>query len=287
MTNARGGGIVDTHLHIWDPAMIDYGWLGPAAGELYRRFDVEGARSAAAGLGIEGAILVQAADNVAESRYLAQAAGRSDWILGVVGWLPLRSPERTRRLLADPGAPAMVGIRHLTHDDPDPELLLDPPVLTALRVVADAGLTLDVPDSYPRQLAQVPTVARAVPGLRIIVDHLGKPPVGGDLTHWRTLIADAAAEPNVFAKVSGLGTSLADGRQWNQESLRPVLDHALAVFGADRLMFGSDWPIAAPAGDYRFNAAVILEAVGGLSAAEQSAIRSRTARRVYGLAATA
>ncbi len=287
--------IIDTHLHIWDPAHLDYGWLTPELGDLYRPFGLPEGHSAARaagaeftpGLTIDGAILVQAADSIAESQYLIDQAAqfRQDtgpWVRGIVGWLPLADPGATAEHLPW-AAEYLVGIRHLTHDDPNPAFLTEPAVRASLRQVAAAGLTLDVPDSYPTQLAQIPELAAVVPDLTIVIDHLGKPPVGGDLEQWRTLISRAADHQNVVAKVSGLITSVAAGAQWNAETLAPVLDHALEAFGPNRLMFGSDWPISTSAGDYGANTHLLLEQLALLSGTEREAILAGTATRVYGL----
>lgn len=281
--------ILDTHLHIWDPGELDYGWLTPAQTGLYRRFDLDQARRAAGevaetqrGGRIDGVVLVQAADSLAETGSLVDQAHRSDWVRGVVGWLPLHSPTALEEPLARFGS-ELRGVRHLTHDDPDPRFLLGSGVLHSLRLIARAGLVLDIPDAYPVQLDQVPEVARTVPDLRIVVDHLGKPPIGGDLDPWRAALSRAAAHPGVRAKLSGLATSVLGGANWSAGTVRPVLDHALAVFGPDRLMFGSDWPIAPTAGDYRAGTDVLLELIGELAPSEQHAILTGTAEHTYGL----
>lgn len=281
--------MIDAHLHVWDPAVLDYGWLTPAAGALHARFGVDDARRAAercaarTGVPVEGAILVQAADTAVETEWLlAQADAAGGWVRGVVGWLPLRSPEAVATALAERDA-RHVGVRHLLHDDPDPQLLTRLPVRASLALVRDAGLPLDVPDAYPDLLAQAADVVDAVPGLVVVLDHLGKLPLGEDLDRWRRLVRELAARPGTVAKVSGLATSTAPGVPWSAATARPAWDVALDAFGADRLMLGSDYPIAPEAGDYAGSVGPLLELAAELAPGERHALLAGTARRVYGV----
>lgn len=122
-------------------------------------------------------------------------------------------------------------------------------------------------------------MAAAVPDLVVVVDHLGKPPLGGDLGRWRTDLRALGPIEQVSAKVSGLATSGAVGV--SPEVLRPVWEEALEVFGPNRLMFGSDWPIADPAGDYGAGTAAVLELIAELSTTEREQVLRGTAERVY------
>lgn len=281
--------MIDAHLHVWDPAVLDYGWLTPAAGPLHARFDVDDARQAAercavsTGVPVDGAILVQAADTAAETAWLlAQAGATGGWVRGVVGWLPLRVPDAVATALAERDV-RHVGVRHLLHDDPDPQLLTRAPVRASLALVRDAGLPFDVPDAYPHLMPQAADLADAVPGLVVVLDHLGKPPLGEDLGSWRRLVRELAARPGTVAKVSGLATSTAPGVGWSAATARPAWDAALEAFGPDRLMLGSDYPIAPEAGDYTASVTPLLELAGELTPDERSALLCGTARRVYGV----
>ncbi|MFC7404026.1 amidohydrolase family protein [Georgenia alba] len=275
--------VIDTHLHVWDPGLLDYGWIPP--GPLFRRFTVADARAAAAELAapVRGAVLVQAADSLEETRHLLRQQEADEWVLGVVGWLPLRRPDRVRALVEEGFTENLVGVRHLTHDDADPRMLSLPVVRESLAAVAAAGLPLDIPDAYPGQLDQVPDLAADVDGLRVVVDHLAKPPLGGDDAEWEAQLRAAARLPNVVAKVSGLATSVAPGASWGRDLAARAWDLALESFGPDRLMLGSDWPIAPRVGDYAATLGVALELLEELTPAEQAAIREGTARAVYGL----
>jgi L-fuconolactonase len=186
--------------------------------------------------------------------------------------------------------PAFRGMRHLNHDEADPDWLIRPTVLAGLRELQSRKLVYEVVAVYPLHLGHVPTLAAALPDLTIVVDHLAKPPIAsGDLAAWKRDLAAAAAHPNVLAKVSGLNTVTADAAAWTGADLVEAIGFAIEVFGVDRLMVGSDWPVAILAGDY---AKVWTEArrafeLLGLTAAERAALEGGTAARVYGIGGAA
>jgi L-fuconolactonase len=176
----------------------------------------------------------------------------------------------------------LCGVRHLVHDDPRDDFLLLPTVRTSLRQLADRGIPFDVPDAWPRHLAATADLAGALPELRIVVDHLGKPPFGGaDWDRWRATLAQVASHPSTVAKVSGLQVP---GRPFTPEEVRPAWEVALELFGPERLMWGSDWPVTVLVGGYGHAWEVMSSLVAELSPHEQERILSGTARSVYRLA---
>jgi L-fuconolactonase len=204
-------------------------------------------------------------------------------VAGVVGWVPLERPGELEAELARRLAhPRFCGVRHLIHDDPDPDWLRRPAVLDGLRLLAERGVPFDVVAERPRHLEHVPFLRAEVPGLRLVIDHLAKPPIATEgWQPWADLIA-AAAQAGAYAKVSGLNTA-ADHATWSADDLRPYVEHALACFGPERLMFGGDWPVALLAGDY---AKVFRETgrlLAGLSPADRERILAGTATEFYGL----
>ena len=282
MTGPSASSPIDAHLHVWDLTVNRYSWLGPQHGPLYRTFSPDEARQELAGSGVGSAILVQAEDSVAEAEFMLDIADRSDWVAGVVGWVPLEEPdaaaETLERFLAHP---RFCGVRQLVHDDPRPDVLDLPPVRASLRHLAAAGVPLDVPDAWPRHLAQAGRLADEVPDLVVVVDHLAKPPRGlPELGEWRAQMSEVARRPTTVAKVSGLRRA---GQPYTVEALRPVWETALELFGPDRLMFGSDWPMTVPDGGYGPTYEVLRALIGELSPAEQQDVLGGTARRVYRL----
>jgi L-fuconolactonase len=269
-----GRAVVDAHLHIWDLERSDYAWLTPGH-PLHRTFTPEQARAELEGAGVTSAVLVQAEDSERDTELMLEAADRHPWIAGVVGWVRLDAPA-----LGD--VERLCGVRHLVHDDPRDDFLQLPTVRRSLRQLADRGLPFDVPDAWPRHLAATADLAGAIPELRIVVDHLGKPPFGGDWDSWRATLGDVAAHPNTVAKVSGLQVP---GRPFTAEEVRPAWEVALELFRPERLMWGSDWPLTVLTGGYRHAWDVMSALIAELSPDEQARILSGTATSVYDLGA--
>jgi L-fuconolactonase len=275
---------VDAHLHIWDLGRSEYAWLTPELGPIHATFTPEQARGELDAAGVATAVLVQAEDSERDTELMLEAADRHAWIAGVVGWVQLDDPARAeeqldRRL----EHPRFRGVRHLVHDDPRDDFLMLPGVRRSLRMLARRGLPFEVPDAWPRHLGATAELAGAVEDLRIVVDHLGKPPFGrGDWERWRAALTDVAARPNTVAKVSGLQVP---GRPFTPAEVRPAWEAALELFGPARLMWGSDWPLTVLTGGYGSAWETMSSLVSELSRDEQAAILAGTATAAYRLAA--
>jgi L-fuconolactonase len=271
---------VDAHLHLWNLETGGYRWLGPQHGPLHRSFTADEARHELASSGLDRAILVQADDTLEDTRAMLAAAHTSDWIVGVVGWIRLDTPgEAKQQLESWLGEPGFCGVRHLVHDDPRNDFLALPAVRDSLRSVAAAGIPFDIPDAWPRHLSAAADLAEAIPELTIVIDHLGKPPLGTpEVRSWRAQLARVAGLPNTVAKVSGLRLPHVP---YNADALRPAWDAALEVFGPRRLMYGGDWPVSTLGGNYSDTLAVLEELIGALDPADAREIWAGTARRTY------
>ena len=275
---------IDSHLHVWDLDAAEYPWLTPELGELYRTFTLDEVVPELDACGIDRVVLVQAADNPADTEHMRAVADANDRVAGIVAWLPLDQPEalpaRIAELTADP---RVVGVRCLIHDMADTEWALRPEVARGLELVSEAGWSFDYVSSHPAPLAHVPALAERHPELRIVIDHLGKPPIGDEAARagWRQLIAEAAARPTVAAKLSGLASSVGAADSWTVETLRPVVDDALELFGVDRLMYGGDWPVSLLAGGYRRTFDGLAAALDGLSPSERAAVYGGSCRTWY------
>jgi L-fuconolactonase len=280
----EAGPLVDTHLHMWDLAACAYPWITPEAGILQRSYAIDEVEVDRVAAGVTGAVLVQAANSRCDTDLMLLAKARHPYVRGVVGWVDLLRgagvEDDAANLRATGG---VVGIRHLIHDEPDPDWVVRPEVIEALRVVARHGLAFDIVAIWPRHLGHVPALAAAVPDLTLVVDHLAKPPIAsGDLGAWSAALARAAAHPKVYGKVSGLDTA-AGSLDWTPDDVRPAFELALEAFGASRLMYGGDWPVSLLGGGYARQHAAFEALTAPLSAAERAAIRAGTAARAYGL----
>ncbi len=275
---------IDAHQHFWNLDRVAYPWLTPAYGPLYRSYEPPDLAPQLRAAGIDRTVLVQAANSYADTDAMLAQADRYPWIGAVVGWVPLQHPEEAGQALDRYARhPTFRGVRHLIHEEADPDWVVQDRVIEGLRVLAARGLLFEVVAVFPHHLKHVPTLAERVPDLAIVIDHLAKPSIrDGAMEPWATQLAAAARYPNVHAKVSGLNTA-ADPDTWSAADLAPFIDRAIGLFGADRLMFGSDWPVCLLAGDYQQVWRETNRALSGLSARESAAIFGGTAQRIYAI----
>jgi L-fuconolactonase len=177
--------------------------------------------------------------------------------------------------------PKFRGMRHLIHEEQDPDWVVWDLVLEGLKLFEERNLLFEIVAVYPNHLKHVPTLAEALPELTLIIDHLAKPPIAdGVMGEWADQLAAAAEYPNVYAKVSGLNTA-ADWDTWSAQDLKPYIDFGLEKFGSQRLMFGSDWPVCVLAGNYKRVWEETLKALSTYSQEDQDAILGETAMSVY------
>ena len=233
---------------------------------------------------VNGCVVVQCVNTFDETLDLLAAAATVGPILGVVGWVDLQAdvPGQVETLRAAPGGEHLAGIRHVTTMESDGEWLSRAAVVRGITALASLGLPFDIVVE-PQKLSAVTTLARSVESATFVLDHLGNPPLTApSMPQWADDLAALASCNNVVAKVSGLVTKAEWGR-WTVDRLRPAVEHALDTFGAGRLMFGSDWPLAELAGGYRPWKDAYLQLTSTLTSREKAAIDAENATTVYSL----
>lgn len=279
--------IVDAHQHCWDLEQVPLPWPTPEDGPLYRGYGWEDLAPLLAETGVDATVLVQAGDCREDTEFLLDLAGRHTEVAGVVGWVPLENADDAERMLMEHRQhPKFVGVRALIHTMPDRDWLLRADVNDGLTVLERHHIPYDVVSVLPSELRHIPELSARHPDLRMVIDHLSKPPIGfDDWEPWRTLMRHAAENPNVFAKVSGLYPASGSLEAWDADTLRPFVHEALEVFGAGRLMFGSDWPVAVLAGGYVKVWEELNRVFAELSDLEREAILGGTAVAFYELPA--
>jgi len=277
--------IIDAHQHVWDPARAEYDWLGPTLSPIDKTMEFAELRPSLERAGVTATVLVQSADNDEDTDLMLEVAAANPEIAAVVAYAPLAQPaEVSARLKKYRDNSLIVGIRNLVHNMPDPKWLLRPDVDDGLGLLEEAGMTFDLVAVMPEHLALVPTLVERHPQLRIVIDHLAKPPIGLDEREpWWSLIARAAESPTVYAKVSGLYSATADASAWTPDLVRPYLARAIGCFGPARLMYGGDWPISILAGGYDRVWEALHELFAELPQDDRSRILGKTAIEFYGI----
>ncbi|WP_202981177.1 amidohydrolase family protein [Labrenzia sp. CE80] len=272
---------IDAHQHFWQIARGDYDWLTPDLEPLYRDFEPKHLAPYLKKLGISGTILVQAARTEAETEFMLSLAETSAFIMGVVGWADFDSPLAPERILEMSKRPSLVGLRPMIQDIEDDRWMLTPAVSNALAAMTQAGLTFDAL-TLPRHLGHLLTLLRRHPDLRVIVDHGSKPDISrGDFETWADDLGAIARNTSAYCKLSGLVTEAA--KNWAVEDLKPYVDHLLDVFGSNRLIWGSDWPVCTLAATYEDWYEASEHLLSDLTAAEKSRIWCENAEEAYGL----
>ncbi|MBF0817077.1 amidohydrolase family protein [Microbacterium paludicola] len=241
--------VIDAHQHYWRSAAQDQPWRTHDHAGLDRDFGPADLAPALAAHGIDGTVVVQSVDGPDENdRLVAYAAEPS--VAGVVGWLPVQDPDAARAELARVSIPKHVGVRCLIGRDPL-EWLARPEVRTLFGELASRGLAWDVVPLTAEQTAAVVALARAVPELQIVVDHLGRPPIDtGDWDPWRERMNELATCPNVALKVSVGLDVLTAWPEWRADDIRPAVAHVVDRLGAARLMLASNWPVVTLRADH-------------------------------------
>lgn len=245
--------IIDTHIHIWDLEHISYGWLEGNETILNQTYTLEQLDRPRKTAGITAGVLVQADNHFEDTDWMLLNAAQTDWIKGVVGWVPLMNPEETVTALDKYLAnPYFKGVRHLIHDEPDSRWLLQPEVIESLKILADRKVPYDLVGVLTEHIETALEVAERVPGLKMVFDHLNQPPIlkREKFGRWGELMMEAAKHPNFYQKISGQGTASGNFTGWTTVDIQPYIEMVLEHFGVDRCFCGGDWPVSLLAGDY-------------------------------------
>ncbi len=269
--------MIDSHQHFWQLGRFDYPWMSRDLGVLYRDYLPNDLAPILNQNGIDQTVLVQASNSVQETRWLLELADANPFIAGVVGWVDLMNAGI--ELCAHP---KFKGVRHLVESEPADDWLTQPAVLAGLNKLSTRGYTYDLL-VHTRHLRYVPQVAESCPELQFVVDHLAKPPIArNEVKEWAEAMKPIAAFPNIHCKLSGLVTE-ANWTSWQTEDLRPYVEEALRLFGADRMMFGSDYPVCLLASSYDRVLGSFQELLKDLGDEDRDKIFSTNAQRFYRL----
>jgi L-fuconolactonase len=270
---------LDAHQHFWRYDAAQYPWI-PLDTPLQRDWLPGDLAALQTPLELDGSIAVQARQTLEESRWLLELADQSSVIKGVVGWVDLRSENVEAQLASLAHHPKFVGVRHVVQDEPDDRFMLSLEFLRGIAALRQFDLTYDIL-IFPKQLPAAIELVSRFPEQPFVLDHLAKPFIKvQNISPWREQLRELASAPNVLCKVSGLITE-ADHAAWRPEHVRPYLEVAFDAFGAERLMFGSDWPVCLLAGTYERVFRLIDDYMTGSSDEAHAAFFGGNAARFY------
>jgi L-fuconolactonase len=279
--------MIDAHFHSWQLSRGDYGWLTPAMGAIYRDVAVADWQKLATPQGITGGILVQAAPTVAETIHLLSLAESNPAVLGglwVVGWVDFTTADAVLQIEQLAKYPKLKGLRPMLHDLPDPTWILQPAVQPALAAMEMQGLVFDAL-IRPAHLPHILQIAKRYPNLSIVIDHCAKPEIALGVTTawqpWADGMAALAELRNVCCKLSGLLTEA--GKSPDHSISKPWINEILRLFGSERIIWGSDWPVLELASDYQTWFEYCQSITSHLPASQQDNIFHRNAKQIYKL----
>lgn len=275
-------GIIDAHQHFWDPSRFSYPWMGEKVQVISRPILPGELEPVLCANGVVGTVVVQAISSHEEARWLLSLAYEHAFIAGVVTWCDLRSPYLGAILDELQAHPKFKGVRHQIEDEKVERWMLQEDVIHGFHELARRGIPYDML-VRPRHLQFIPEVCERCPDLQLVVDHIAKPPIAAGLfDDWARDLETVANGSRIWCKLSGLNTE-AKWDQWTPADLKPYVQHALGCFGAERTMYGSDWPACLLAGSYTQTMNALKEALGPLSAEDERRIWAENSRQFYRL----
>ena len=274
---------IDAHHHFWQLDRYDYAWLEAEALEPIRRNYLPADLQAnIAEAGVDKTVFVQTRHNTDETKWVLELSEQNDFLIGVVGWVDLASPNCEDQLLELKQHLNFVGVRHVTHDEPDDDFIVRPEVINGLKVLQKHNVPFDLL-FFVKHLKHAKTLGRELPDLPMVIDHISKPLIKeGKTEGWIDDLKAAAEFPNMYCKLSGMITE-ADWKNWKPADLKPYIDQTLELFGPERCMFGTDWPVCELAGTYKEVYDSLVEVTADLSDSEKNLIFGETAAKFYGL----
>ena len=275
--------IIDSHHHLWDYDAQQYPWI-PVGSPLEQSYGLDDLAKHRGDYAVTATVAVQARQTLEETDWLLSLAKANPLCRAIVGWVPLQDENIAEILDRYSNEPLLKGVRHVIQDEEDPEFMIRPAFLRGLDVLSKTNLRYDIL-IFGHQLPNTIKMVDALPGdMPLVLDHIAKPVIerGSYDEQWAADFAELAKRPNVMCKLSGMATEVR-GESWDADTLKPYFDHALQCFGPERLMFGSDWPVALLMTDYVRWVSTVIEAIAELSADEQDRVMYANAAAFYGI----
>ena len=273
--------VVDSHHHLWEIDKFNYSWM-PEGSPLSVDYSPEDLAPLITEAGIDYTVVVQAVSSPDEAYWLLDLAERNDFIAGIIGWVDLTDPKVGYILDKLQESQYFKGVRHIWENEPDAAWIVNSGAVNGLQELVRRNLTFDFL-AKPPNLPFIPEIMDKVPDLRAVVDHIAKPKIADHLVEpWLTDLRKVASINGIHCKISGMITE-ADHHNWTANDLRPYVHHVLGLFGTDRIMFGTDWPVCTLAGDYVTVVDTTKSILESLTLEATNDVFGGTANRFYNL----
>jgi L-fuconolactonase len=272
---------IDSHQHYWHFNTADYGWMGDNMSVIKRDFLPDDLLPELKSINFDGSVVVQARQSLEETNWLLQLAAEKPYIKGVVGWLDLQSEQAETQIAEFAKHPKAVGVRHVIHDEEDIDFMLRPAFVRGVKLLEKYNLAYDIL-IFPTHLTNTIQFVKQFSENQIFVlDHIAKPLIKeGVFSPWKEEIIELAKYPNVYCKLSGMVTE-ADWNNWKPDDIKPYIDLVFEVFGVERVMIGSDWPVCLVAGKYSKVMNVVIDYISDLTEEDKLKILGGNTAKAY------
>ncbi len=274
---------IDAHHHLWNYDPVEYDWVDDAMAVLKKDFLIRDLEKTLHQNGFSSSVAVQARQSIEETLWLLALAEQTDLIKGVVGWIDLRSDTLAKQLDELSQHKKLVGFRHVIQGESDPAFMQNPDFIRGLKMLADRDYRYDLL-IFAHQLSAAAEMLEQVPNLHVVIDHIAKPDIKSrsDFDTWQQGMAVLAHNTNCYCKLSGMVTE-ADWGNWQTSDFQPYMKTVWDLFGQDRIMFGSDWPVCLVAAEYQEVKELVLDFVTTQNPQANSLVLGENAQRFYQL----
>lgn len=274
--------IIDAHQHFWKYEPTKHSWIDDTMAVIRKDFMPAKLKKVYLENNIDGCVAVQADQTTLENDFLIDLASKNNFIKGILCWVDFRADNINEVLEHYSKIKIIKGFRHVVQGEPDHNFLLRPNFLNGIAQLEQYNFTYDIL-VFPHQLGAVLEFVKKFPKINFVIDHIAKPYIkDGFYDGWANLMLAIGTQQNVYCKLSGMVTE-ADYKTWTSETIKPYMQLVLKAFGADRLLFGSDWPVCLVAGNYKRVKELVTDFISQLSAEDQEKILGLNAVKFYNL----
>lgn len=274
---------IDSHQHFWEfDKILDKSWINDSMAVLRQDFSPAQVQPLMLENGIEGCVAVQADQTEDETHYLLGLAEKHSIIKGVVGWVDFRAPDINERLEYFSGFKALKGFRHIVQAEKEDDFLLRKDFCDGISLLKKYNFTYDVL-IYPKHLKYAQKFVEKFPDQKFVIDHIAKPFIKAQaIDEWKEDLKIFGKYENVYCKMAGLVTE-ADWYKWKFADFSSYISITLDIFGTDRVMFGSDWPVCLPSASYSQVCEIIEKNTTFLSLKEKEKLWGLNCSDFYGI----